>query len=256
MAVDNSWTIPVVAIAVDLAILTVRSEKLQILLVRRGVEPFLGSFALPGGFLASIDEDLDAAAARELTEETGLAAQNLHLEQLRTYGAPDRDPRRRVVTVCYLAVVPDLPLPVAGGDARTAEWVSVQRVLRRRKQLAFDHAEIIQDAVERARSKLEYTTLATAFCAPEFSVTDLRRVYEIVWGQPLDPRNFHRKVTGVENFLVPTGEYTTRHGGRPAALYCRGSASLLHPAILRHETATRQFPQAGRVNRGRKTAVH
>ncbi len=240
MTADDDWTIPTVAVAVDLAVLTVQTGQLQILLVRRGVEPFLGAYALPGGFLASPDEDIDAAAVRELAEETGLASDRLHLEQLRTYGAPDRDPRRRVVTVCYLALVPDLPLPVAGGDARAAKWVPVDRALRRRRTLAFDHATIIEDAVERARSKLEYTTLATAFCAPVFSVTELRQVYEIVWGRQLDPRNFHRKVTSVEDFLVPTGEQTTRHGGRPAMLYRRGSTQLLYPPILRGDTATRK----------------
>lgn len=233
MTADDGWEIPTVAVAVDLAVLTVRSGQLRILLVRRGIEPFRGSLALPGGFLASPDEDLDAAAARELAEETGLTTQGLHLEQLRTYGAPDRDPRGRVVTVCYLAMVPDLPLPVAGGDAQEAAWMPVDQVLRRKRSIAFDHAKIIKDAVERVRSKLEYTTLATAFCQPVFSVTELREVYEIVWGQQLDPRNFHRKVTGVDGFLVPTGEQTVRHGGRPAALYRRGSAGMLHPPILR-----------------------
>lgn len=226
------------AVAVDLAVLTVRSERLQILLVRRGIEPYVGKLALPGGFLASVDEDIDDAAARELLEETGLRPQALHLEQLGTYGAPNRDPRRRVITVSYLALMPDLPIPVAGGDARAAEWLPVDRVLRRRKTLAFDHAKIIMDAVERARGKLEYTALATAFCAPVFTVTELRQVYEIVWGQELDPRNFHRKVTSVKDFLVETGEQTTRHGGRPAKLYRRGSARLLHPAILRNDKLT------------------
>ncbi|MFD9736490.1 NUDIX domain-containing protein, partial [Umezawaea sp. NPDC059074] len=109
------WTIPEVAVAVDLAVLTVRAGALQIMLVERGVEPHLGELALPGGFLAAASEDIDVAAARELAEETGLDARGLHLEQLRTYGTPDRDPRRRVVTVCYLAFVPDLPSPTAGG---------------------------------------------------------------------------------------------------------------------------------------------
>ncbi|GAB3891836.1 NUDIX domain-containing protein [Kibdelosporangium lantanae] len=232
------------AVAVDLAVLTVQSGQLRILLVRRGVEPYLGALALPGGFLAAPDEDIDIAAARELSEETGLASENLHLEQLRTYGAPDRDPRRRVVTVCYLALVPDLPSPTAGGDARAAEWVSVDRVLRRRNALAFDHAKIIRDAVERARAKLEYTTLGTAFCAPVFTVTELRQVYETVWGEQLDPRNFHRKVTSVDGFLVPTGDQTVRHGGRPAALYRRGPATLLHPAILRNDNGGKRATRA------------
>ena len=228
---EEEWTIPDVAVAVDLAVLTVRAEQLQILLVERGIEPFRGALALPGGFLASAGEDIEKAARRELEEETGLAAEQLHLEQLRTYGTPDRDPRRRVITVCYLAVLPNLPVPVAGGDADVARWVPVRTALA--GPLAFDHARIIADALERARSKLEYTTLATAFCPAEFTVTELRRVYEIVWGEQLEPRNFHRKVTGAEGFLVPTGERTIRNGGRPALLYRRGPATLLHPALLR-----------------------
>lgn len=235
MADEGTWTIPEIAVAVDLAVLTVRAERLQILLVERGIEPYLGALALPGGFLASTDEDINDAAVRELGEETGLAADGLHLEQLRTYGAPGRDPRRRVVTVCYLALVPNLPSPTAGGDARAARWVPVDEALRPRVNLAFDHARIIADAVERARSKLEYTTLAAAFCPSEFTVTDLRQVYEVVWGERLDPRNFHRKVTGVEGFLVPTENRTMRHGGRPATLYRRGPAYLMHPAILRSQ---------------------
>ncbi len=230
---EEEWTIPDVAVAVDLAVLTIRAEQLQILLVERGVEPFRGALALPGGFLASALEDIEKAARRELAEETGLAADELHLEQLRTYGTPDRDPRRRVITVCYLAVLPNLPVPVAGGDADVARWVPVQTALS--GPLAFDHARIIFDALERTRSKLEYTTLATAFCPAEFTVTELRRVYEIVWGEQLEPRNFHRKVTGAEGFLVPTGERTIRNGGRPALLYRRGPAGLLHPALLRSQ---------------------
>lgn len=228
-----SWQIPRVAVAVDLAVLTVRDDRLQILLVERAIKPFRGMLALPGGFLASQQEDLDVAAARELTEETGLDPAGLHLEQMRTYGAPDRDPRGRVMTVCYLAVVPNLPLPVAGGDARAARWTPVDAVLDNEVATAFDHREIITDAVERARGKLEYTTLGAAFCAAPFTISELRHVYETVWGHRLDPRNFHRKITGVDGFLVATGERTTRDGGRPAALYRRGDAQLMHPPILR-----------------------
>nr|WP_245950435.1 NUDIX domain-containing protein [Saccharothrix carnea] len=234
---EEAWTIPEVAVAVDLAILTVRSGALKVVLVERGIEPFAGMPALPGGFLAHEAEDVEAAAFRELTEETGLSPESLHLEQLRTYGAPDRDPRRRVITVCYLAFVPGLPSPTAGGDAADANWVPVDAVLRKRSRLAFDHKKILADAVERARSKLEYTTLAAAFCPPEFTVSDLRQVYEIVWGEELDPRNFHRKVTSVAGFLVPTGGRTSR-GGRPAALFRRGPAEVLHPAILRTPSRT------------------
>ncbi|UVS80847.1 NrtR DNA-binding winged helix domain-containing protein [Actinokineospora sp. UTMC 2448] len=109
----------------------------------------------------------------------------------------------------------------------------MSQVLTRRATLAFDHQRILSDGVERARSRLEYSALATAFCPPQFTVADLRNVYEIVWGETLDPRNFHRKVTGVADFLVPTGGHTTKHGGRPAALYRRGTADVLHPPILR-----------------------
>jgi 8-oxo-dGTP diphosphatase len=230
---DKPWRIPKVAVAVDLAVLTVRDDQLQILLVERAINPFRGMLALPGGFIASKEEELDDAAARELAEETGFEAGQLHLEQMRTYGAPDRDPRGRVVTVCYLAVVPNLPLPTAGGDARAARWMPVDTVLTDGTATAFDHRSIIADAVERARSKLEYTTLGAAFCTTPFTVSELRHVYETVWGHKLDPRNFHRKITGVNGFLVATGERTTRDGGRPAALYRRGPAQLMHPPILR-----------------------
>ncbi|MGY6658581.1 NUDIX hydrolase [Amycolatopsis sp. TRM77291] len=224
---------PQIALAVDLAILTVREDRFQILLVERAQPPYRGEMALPGGFIDTDDEDIDVAAARELAEETGLTADRLHLEQLRTYGRPDRDPRGRVVTVCYLALMPDLPLPVAGGDARAARWTPVDAILAGDVHMAFDHQAIVIDAVERARSKLEYSTLGAAFCAAEFTISELRRVYEIVWGQQLDPRNFHRKISGVNGFLVPTGERTTRDGGRPASLYRRGPATVMHPPILR-----------------------
>jgi 8-oxo-dGTP diphosphatase len=230
---ERVWQNTEVAIAVDLAVLTVRKDALQVLLVERGTAPWQGSPALPGGFLDDNREDLDAAAERELAEETGLDLGRAHLEQLRTYGTPDRDPRRRVVTVCYLAFVPDLPTPKAGGDARAAAWTPIQAALDGGAKLAFDHERIVADAVERARSKLEYTTLATRFCPPEFTVAELRRVYEIVWGEALDQRNFHRKITSAEGMLIPTGERTTRQGGRPAGLYRCGPATMLHPAILR-----------------------
>lgn len=243
---------PPFAVTVDLVVLTVRHHALCALAVRRGEPPFQGRWALPGGFVRA-DEDLTAAAARELVEETGLcthgpgtpAQDNVaHLEQLATYGAPKRDPRMRVVSVAHLALAPDLPAPRAGGDARSARWAQVETLLRPGEgdredemgaPLAFDHAQILADGVERARSKIEYSSLATAFCPPEFTVGELRRVYEAVWGVALDPRNFHRKVTGTPGFLVPTGGTTTRQGGRPAQLFRAGGATLLNPPMLRPE---------------------
>lgn len=219
------------AVTVDLVVLTVRDDELAALVVKRGVEPYLGRWALPGGFVAD-DEDLPAAAARELQEETGLSAIDAHLEQLATYGAPGRDPRGRVVTVAYLALVADLPAPTAGSDAADAAWHPVAD-LQRRGRLAFDHRRILDDGVERARAKLEYTPLAASFCDAEFTIAELRRVYDAVWGTELDPRNFHRKVSSTDGFLEPTGRTTTRDGGRPAQVFRRGNATALHPPMLR-----------------------
>jgi len=178
-------------------------------------------------------ERLDHAALRELSEETGLDGRLLHLEQLRTYDAPGRDPRGRVITVAHLALGPDLPDPVAGTDASDAAWVPVASALSEAEPLAFDHRVILHEALEHARSRLEYTTVASAFCVEPFTVTELREVYETIWGVRLDPSNFRRKVTRAERFLEPTGEKRVAELGRPAALYRKGPARLLHPPLLR-----------------------
>jgi 8-oxo-dGTP diphosphatase len=220
------------AVAVDLVVLTLRDGRLSVLAIRRGVAPYRGRWALPGGFVRENEGLLDAAQ-RELAEETGLDELPVHLEQLATYGEPRRDPRMRVVSVAYLALAASLPEPAAGTDAAEARWRPVDDLLVDSARLAFDHHQILVDGLERARAKLEYSPLATAFCADEFTVAELRHVYEIVWGVRLDPRNFHRKVTGSPGFLVPTGRRTTRNGGRPAQLHRRGDATLLNPPITR-----------------------
>jgi 8-oxo-dGTP diphosphatase len=220
------------AVTVDLVVFTIREDELCVLAVRRGVPPYRRRWALPGGFVQE-EEGLLDAAQRELAEETGLEQLAVHLEQLATYGAPRRDPRMRVVSVAYLALAAELPDPAAGTDASEARWLRVADLLSSPSRLAFDHDEILADGLERARAKLEYSPLATAFCADEFTVAELRRVYEVVWGTDLDPRNFHRKVTGSTGFLMPTGRRTTRNGGRPAQLYRRGRAKLLNPPISR-----------------------
>jgi ADP-ribose pyrophosphatase YjhB (NUDIX family) len=227
-----------VSVTVDLAIFTVRQDALQVLLIKRGKEPFLGASALPGGYIRD-GEPLEEAARRELSEETGVCGDQLHLEQLRTYGDPERDPRGRVITVAYLALGADLPIPTAGTDAREARWEPVEAALSGQAGLAFDHAMILREALERARSQLEYTTVAAAFCPEPFSIGDLRRVYEAVWGFSLDPSNFRRKVTRAEHFLEPTGERRTSDIGRPAALYRRGKAQLLFPPLLRSGDVTK-----------------
>jgi 8-oxo-dGTP diphosphatase len=220
------------ALAVDIVLLTIRHEQLHVLLVSRSV-PKIGQLALPGGFVLP-DEDLEHAALRELREETSVRISVRHLEQLRTYGRPGRDPRGRIVSVAYLAITPDLPEPAAGTDAIGASWHPVEQLLDRPGSLAFDHDTILADGVERARAKLEYTTLAAAFCQADFTVAELRRIYEIVWGARLDPRNFHRKLTSTD-FLELTGQSTTRDGGRPAALYQvrEDATGIMNPPLLR-----------------------
>lgn len=257
-----------VAVTVDVVALTLRQGELQVLLVERGGPPFEGCWALPGGFLHAGEEDLDTAAARELAEETGLAAASpleaaallgrVHLEQLGTYGAPDRDPRMHVVSVAYLAFAPDLPDPQAGSDASAAAWHPVSSLSlpdsalpagahgggpggeggRRRAavELAFDHARILADGLDRARAKLEYSPLATAFLHHDFTIPELRAVYEAVWDEKLHPGNFHRKVLSVPGFVESTGTTAERggsKGGPRARNYRTGDAHLLHPALLR-----------------------
>jgi 8-oxo-dGTP diphosphatase len=247
-----------VAVTVDVVALTIRHGALHVLLVRRGEPPFAGKWALPGGFVRAgfaqsrhpsngpPAEDLPDAAIRKLTEEAGDHLTGVHLEQLGTYGAPDRDPRMRVISVAYLAFAPELPDPRPGGHATAAAWVPVNSLelapgpapqqAGTGRALAFDHARILADGLERARSKLEYTPLATAFVVEPFTVSELRNVYETVWGQPLHAGNFHRKVLSVPGFVESTGETTQAggpRGGPRARLYRRGDAWLLHPALLR-----------------------
>lgn len=221
-----------IQVTVDIAVLTVRDGSLQVLLVERGNRPYAGRSALPGGF-PRVGEDLDSAAIRELLEETRLGAEALHLRQLAAFGAPDRDPRGHVVTVAYLGIAPNLPVPLAGTDATGARWAQVDPASGTIASLAFDHTEILRLAVERARRELEYTTIATAFCADTFTVGELRNVYEIVWGRSLDERNFSRKVKKTRGFVIPTGERRAPALGRPAALYQRGPATTLYPPMLR-----------------------
>ncbi|MEU9133521.1 NUDIX domain-containing protein [Kitasatospora sp. NPDC048540] len=234
-----------VAVTVDVVALTLRAGALHVLLVERAEPPFQGRWALPGGFLRAGQEDLDTAAARELAEETGLhgsadttALSRVHLEQLGTYGAPDRDPRMHVVSVAYLAFAPDLPDPRAGTDAAAAAWHPATRAPGRPQvpDLVFDHARILADALTRVRAKLEYRPLATAFLPEEFTIPDLRAVYEAVWGEHLHPGNFHRKVLSVPGFVEQTGTTATRggtRGGPRARHYRAGPATLLHPPLLR-----------------------
>ena len=233
---------PPFAVTVDVAVFTIRDEALQVLLVGRGEDPFKGALALPGGFV-KLEEDLVQAAERELAEETGLRDRSWHLEQLGSYGAPDRDPRMRVVTVAYWAICADLPALRAGGDAKSAILVPVKEIEGGNVRLAFDHKLIVQDAVERTQSKLEYTALAAKFCPPEFTISQLRRVYETVWSTHLDPGNFQRNVQesrAFEKQAMPAPAFRSRRGRRAALWSVRGpiadgdrSAVPLHRALAR-----------------------
>ena len=205
-------------VTVDVVALTVRDGELNVLLITRLIEPFRGRPALPGGFVLA-GEDLLEAAGRELAEETGVEQLPGHLEQLGSYGPKGRDPRGDVLTVAHLLLAPDFPVLAAGSDAEHAAWYPIRDVVNGQLELAFDHAKILDDALERAKSKLEYSPLGAAFCGEEFTIAQLRAVYEAVWGTRLDPRNFHRKATGTPGFLEDTGRMTTGDAGRPAALF-------------------------------------
>ncbi|WP_439663852.1 NUDIX hydrolase [Lentzea sp. HUAS TT2] len=225
-----------VLVTADLVILTIQNGILKVALVVRGEDPFEGQFALPGGFLRVGENNLDAAK-RELEEETGLDPGRLALEQVGSYSDVDRDPRGRVITCAFLAIAPDLPnpRPRRGSDARSASWVNVFHGADIKVALAFDHDQILRDAIRQAQRKLQYSTIATAFCLPEFTIGELREVYEAVWNTSLDRANFHRKVKNASEFIVPTGR--TRHPkgnrGRPAELYRAGEGVELLNPILR-----------------------
>lgn len=229
-------------VTVDVVALTVREGSLNVLLITRLIEPFRGQLALPGGFVLP-GEDLLEAATRELAEETGVERLPGHLEQLGSYGPKGRDPRGEILTVAHLLLAPDFPVLAAGSDAEKAAWYPVAAIMDGEVGLAFDHARILQDALERAKAKLEYSPLGAAFCGEEFTIAQLRSVYEAVWGTRLDPRNFHRKATGTHGFLEDTGRMTAGDAGRPAALFrltpeARPTAgqptrAILNPPLMR-----------------------
>lgn len=202
-------------VAVDVVIFTINAESpvsaaLEVLLVKRGIPPFRGSWAIPGGFVLP-DESLEDAALRELTEETGL--RNVYLEQLYTFGNPGRDPRGRVVAVSYFALVAADQRPAAGSDAAEARFHPMSSL----PQLAFDHDRILAYALERLRNKLEYTTVGFQLLPAKFTLSELQRVYEAILGRALDKRNFRRKLS-LLGILTPLNE-KRESGRRPAQLY-------------------------------------
>ncbi|HXC78484.1 MAG TPA: NUDIX domain-containing protein [Candidatus Acidoferrum sp.] len=228
---------PAFAVTVDMVILTMAQSRLHVLLVRRGVAPFAGKWAIPGGFKRPT-ETLDEAATRELAEETGVDSASL-MKQFAAYGDPGRDPRMNVVTIAYLAVLRDVGSVVAGTDAADAALVPVSEALNGKRDLAFDHARIVRDAVERVRVDLELTGIATAFVGPTFTVAELRAVYEAVWGVQLDGANFRRRVVTESGWVIPTGRRARpgAAGGKPAELF-RAGRMWQHGGPIRHPQST------------------
>jgi 8-oxo-dGTP diphosphatase len=200
------------AITTDVVIFSLRARDLQALLVRRAHPPFKGKWAIPGGFVHT-DESLEEAARRELEEETGV--REVYLEQLYTFGSPKRDPRGRVITVAYVALVTEEVTARAGDDAAEAQWHSVYKL----PELAFDHANILKYALQRLRYKLEYTSVGFELLPNEFTLSELQAAYEIVLGETLDKRNFRRRILEAD-ILVETSRYREGEAqGRPARLY-------------------------------------
>ena len=200
------------SVTVDVLMMSLRQRDLQILLIKRRSWPYEGMWAIPGGFI-NISESLETAAKRELPEETGV--QDVYLAQLYTLGDPGRDPRTRVITVVYFALLDSERLQVrAASDAADVGWFSVYEL----PPLAFDHQQIIEYALNRLRGKLDYTTIAFNLLPEQFTLRELQSVYEIVLHKRLDKRNFRKKIlaTGI---LEDTGAKKMEGTHRPARLY-------------------------------------
>jgi 8-oxo-dGTP diphosphatase len=224
------------SLTVDVVVFAMRESRLHLLVIERGIPPFEGRWALPGGFVLP-RETVEQAAARELEEETGL--KDVYLEQLYTFSTPDRDPRGRVVSVAHMALLPmdRFDSVVGGSDARRAEWVVVPEAIekvepagmralsakpRKRREareshFAFDHDVIVATALARLRGKLESTTLAFELLPEEFTLTEAQRVYEAILGRPIDKVTFRRRLTQLE--LVEETPHMRRGAHRPARLY-------------------------------------
>ncbi len=214
------------SVTVDIVSFSVIDAELRVLLVRRGEHPFKGAWALPGGFVRVGDghrdqgEDLDAAAARELEEETSLKPGPVYLDQLGAFGRANRDPRMRVITVAYFALIrPDLvPLVRAGGDAAAAAWVRVEALTP--ADLAFDHHEIIGQAVERIAERIDSTSIARSLVPATFTIPELRHVHALLGGKPQDPGNFRRKFERLlEDGIIEQAPGKRLTASKPASVY-------------------------------------
>jgi 8-oxo-dGTP diphosphatase len=209
---SHTYEFPRAALTVDCVVFGFDDGELKVLLIERGLAPFKGKWAVPGGFVR-VDESLDDAARRELAEETGLT--DVFLEQLYTFGDPKRDPRERVVTVAYYALVGlDRHPPRAATDAAAAAWFAVADL----PTLAFDHATIVTAAVERLRGKVRYQPVGFELLPELFTLSKLQHLYEAILERPLDKRNFRKKLLAMD-LLVETDQVEQDVAHRAARLY-------------------------------------
>jgi len=207
-----SYEHPHPAITVDIVVFTIRDNQLKLLLIRRAYSPHKGKRALPGGFV-SMNESLDDAASRELNEETGVSG--VYLEQLYTFGNPKRDPRERVITVAYYSLIPSDKIQLqAATDVEAVGWFGMNEL----PKLAFDHTDIVKIAHQRLVAKLDYSTLAFQFLPDTFTLHELQNIYEIIYQNEMDKRNFRKWIQGLGQ-IVETGEKNKGGAHRPAKLY-------------------------------------
>jgi len=200
------------SVTADIIIFTIKRSELKVLLIKRKAWPFKNLWAIPGGFVG-INEPLDEAAERELMEETGL--KDVYLEQLYTFGEPKRDPRTRVITVAYYALISSDNMRLkATTDASDVRWFSIDEI----PKLAFDHNQILDYALQRIRNKIEYTDIAFQLLPEKFTLTELQGVYEVILGKKLDKRNFRKKVKEI-GIIMPLHETKMEGAHRPAQLF-------------------------------------
>ncbi len=207
-----TYRYPHPAVTTDIVIFTIRQDELKVLLIKRALPPHRNQWALPGGFI-KLDESLEEGAKRELQEETGVAG--VYLEQLYTFGRPNRDPRERVITVAYYALIPSDELePKAASDAENVSWFGLKAL----PDLAFDHKRILKMAHERLVAKLDYSTIAFQLMPTQFTLSELQHVYEVILREQIDKRNFRKRILSL-NVIKETGKERKAGAHRPAKLY-------------------------------------
>lgn len=207
-----TYRYPHPAVTTDIVIFTIRQDVLKVLLIKRALPPHKNEWALPGGFI-KLEESLEEGARRELEEETGV--KNVFLEQLYTFGEPKRDPRERVITVAYYALVPSDRFEVrAGSDAEGVSWFGMKEL----PYLAFDHKRILKMAHQRLTAKLDYSTIAFQFMPNTFTLSELQQVYEVILREPIDKRNFRKRILSL-NVIKETAKEKREGAHRPAKLY-------------------------------------